>query len=212
MLKIKTQKLLGLTLIEMMMAIAIFAIGIAGFSQLFINAWRNNSYTIEMGESAFTASRGVNKAVEYVRKARQGDDGSYPIKSVGNSDLVLYCDFDNDAITERLHFYLSAGTFFMGVTDPTSGFPKTYPSGDQQAIVLANRIVNTSSDPLFYYYNNNYPGDTTHNPLTSPIDVTTVRLVKIRLKININPNRAPDNIEMESFAELRNLNDYAGVQ
>ena len=118
MLKIKTQKLSGLSLIEMMMAIAIFAIGIAGFSQLFINAWHNNSYAIEMGESAFAVSRGVDKTVGYIRKARQGDDGSYPIKSASNNDLVLYCDYDKDNVTERLHFYFANGTFFMGVTDP----------------------------------------------------------------------------------------------
>jgi hypothetical protein len=32
--------------------------------------------------------------------------------------------------------------------------------------------------------------------------------VKIFLKINIDPNRAPDNIQQETFVNFRNLNDY----
>lgn len=212
MLKIKTQKLAGLTIIEMLMAITIFTIGIAGFSQLFVSAWRNNAYAIEMGQSAFFVSQGIDKTISYIRKARQGDDGSYPIKSVGNNDLVIYSDYNNDGVTERLHFYFSNYTLFMGVAVPISSLPKKYPTNDQQIVIIATKIVNTSSDPIFYYYNSNYPGDTANNPLVAPIDVSTVRLIKLHLKININPNRAPDNIEMQSFAEMRNLNDYAGVQ
>ena len=61
---------------------------------------------------------------------------------------------------------------------------------------------------MFYYYNKSYPGDTAGNPVPVPADVSQIRLVKIFLRININPNRAPDNIQQESFVELRNLNDY----
>ena len=211
MLVIK-KKLVGLTLIEMLMAIAIFAIGLAGFSQLFINTWRNNAYAIEMGESALVVSQGINKTVSYIRKVCQGDDGSYPIKSANGNDLVVYADYKKDGIVERLHFYLINGTLFMGIANPTQTLPKTYPLSDEQAIVLATKIVNTSSEPIFYYYNNNYPGDTTNNPLSSPVHISVIRLVQIHLKININPNRAPDNIEMRSFVEMRNLNDYAGVK
>lgn len=209
---IKNKKLAGITLIETLMAIAIFTIGLAGVSALFMDAWRSNAYSYEMGESAFAVSQGINKAVDYIRGARQGDDGSYPIQSVGNNALIVYSDYDKDGTTERLHFYFSNSTIFMGVTDPTTSFPKTYPASDQQVVVIALRIVNTASDPIFYYYNNNYPGDTINNPLVSPIDISAVRLIKIHLKINIDPNRAPDNIEMQSFVELRNLNDYNGIQ
>ncbi len=208
----KKQKIKGLTLIETLVAIAIFAIGMVGFSTLFVNAWRNNAYTIEMGQSNLVISQGISKMAGYIRKARQGDDGSYPIKSAGSNDLIIYSDYNEDGITERLHFYYANGTIFMGIATPTGTMPKIYPANDQQVIVIATKIVNTTSEPIFYYFNKNYPGDTANNPVSIPVDISTVRLVEIHLKININPNRAPDNIEMQSFVEIRNLNDYDHIQ
>jgi prepilin-type N-terminal cleavage/methylation domain-containing protein len=198
----------GMTLIEMIVAIGIFSIGMVGFTVLFSRTWQNNSYTLEMGQTSMAVSQGVSKIVNYVRGARQSDNGAYAIKSANDNDLVIYSDYDKDDITERLHIYLSNSTVFMGVTDPTSGMPKTYPSGDQETITLASRIVNNSTTPIFYYFNKDYPGDTVNNPLDTPASVSEIRLVKIYIQMNIDPNRAPDNIQLQSFAELRNLNDY----
>jgi len=202
------QNKLGMTLIEALMAVAIFAMGIGGFTLLFSKTWQSNAYVLEMGQSSMAVSQGLNKMVDYIRRARQGDDGSYPVKSVGANDLVIFCDYNKDGITERLHFYKTGQDVLMGVTSPTSTMPKTYPSGDQQIINIATRIVNNSSTPIFYYYNKDYPGDVTNNPLAGTIDVSTVRLVKAYMEININPNHAPDNVKIQTFVEMRNLNDY----
>lgn len=202
----------GLTIIETLVAIAIFVIGIEGVTLLFAKSWKANSFAFEMGQSAFAVSQGTNKISGYIRKARQGDDGSYPVKSADDNDLVLYSDFDKDGITERLHFYYSGGKIYMGVTDPTGGIPKTYPAGDQTIQTISENIVNNASTPVFYYYNKDYPGDSVNNPLSSPVNVSQVRLMKIYLQININPYSAPDNIEQQTFVEIRNLNDYDRIQ
>lgn len=201
-----------MTLIEALLAAAIFAMGIGGFSLLFVKSWQMNSYSYEMGQSSFAASQGVNELVSYLRKVRQGDDGAYPVKSANDNDLVLFSDYDKDGITERLHFYKSGNQIIMGFRKPSGGLPKTYASGDQETKIIASNIVNDGSDPIFYYYNKDYPGDQANNPVATPASVSDIRLVKIFLKININPNRAPDSISMESFAELRNLNDYDRVK
>lgn len=190
----------------MMVAIAIMVICMTGIALLFKNVWSTNSYTLEMGQDSLAASQGVNTMVEYIRTARQGDDGSYPIVSANNQDLVIFSDYDNDGTTERLHFYLSSGKILMGITNPTTSVPRSYPAGDQSTITLATNVVNGSSTPVFYYYNTNYPGDTVNNPLSTPAVVSSVSMIKVFLQINAVPNRAPDNIQIQSFAELRNLN------
>lgn len=198
----------GMTLIEALIAIAIFTIGIGGFSLLFVKSWQSNSYVFEMGQSSMAASQGVNEIVGYLREVRQGDDGSYPIKSATDNDLVVFSDHDKDGITERLHFYKNANQLVMGWRKPSGGLPITYAAGDQGTSVIADRVVNNAGTPIFYYYNKDYPGDQSNNPIPIPVNVANVRLVKILLKININPNQAPDNIETSSFVELRNLNDF----
>ncbi len=201
-----------MTLIEMLIAITIFTIGIGGFSLLFVKSWQGNSYVYEMGQSSVAASQGVNGVVSYLRKARQGDDGAYPIKSAANNDLVVFSDYDKDGVTERLHFYKNANQLIMGWRKPSGGLPKTYATGDQENKIIADRVVNDAGTPIFYYYNQDYPADQVNNPVATPANNAEVRLIKILLKVNIDPNRAPDNIEISSFVELRNLNDYDRMQ
>lgn len=206
----KNQK--GMTILEMLIAITIFVIGIEGFSILLINTWRSNSYTFEMGQSAMAVSQGVNKIVNYIRGARQGDNGAYPIVSAEENSLRIYSDYDKDGITERLHIYKSDQNILMGITNPGTSMPVTYPSGDQETVTIASSIVNETDDPVFSYYDKNYPIDTDNNPMSYPINIGNVRLIRIYLHINIDPNRAPDNIENQTFVEIRNLNDYNKIQ
>ncbi len=198
----------GLTLIETVVAIAIFAVGMEGFTLLFLHTWQNNSYTLEMGQSSMAVSQGVSTIANYLRSTRQSDNGSYPIVSADDNDLVVYADYDRDGVTERLHIYKSGQNILMGVAIPTTTMPKTYPSADQEIKTIAVRIVNTDAEPIFSYYDKNYAGSPTQLPLNTPASVADIRLLKIHLKINIDPNRAPDNIEMQTFVEMRNLNDY----
>jgi Tfp pilus assembly protein PilV len=209
--KINKKYYSGMTIVELLVAMSIFIIGMAGFSLLFVRTWQVNQYALEMGQSSLAVSQGANKMVDYIREAKQGDNGAYPVVSVAGNDLVLYSDYDKNGVTERLHFYKSGQNVLLGVTNPNNSMPVTYPAGDQQIITVAHYIVNDNNTPIFYYYNKNYPADTTNNPLSGTINVSDVRLVKIYLQININPNRAPDNIKIQNFVEMRNLNDYNGV-
>jgi len=205
MTKKKTQ---GMTIIEMMVAIAIFTLGIAGFTLLFSRAWQSNSYTLEMGQASMSAAQGVNKIVQYIREARQSDNGAYPVVSADDNDLVFYCDYDRDGKTERIHFYRSGSDVIMGIRRPSSGFPVTYASGYGETQVIASKVVNATGNPIFAYYDAHYPEDNVNNPIVTPATVPNIRLVRITLHININPNRAPDNVQIQSFSEMRNLNDH----
>lgn len=199
----------GMTLVELMIAITIVTIGMGGFTLLFANTWRINSYTLEMGRSSIIVSQGLSKMVSHIRGARQADNGAYPIKSADDNDLVIYSDYDKDGITERIHLYKNGQNIIMGITLPGGTIPVTYQAGDQETITIANSIVNTAAEPIFFYFDKDFGGDETANPpLSTPANISDIRLIKIHLKINIDPNRAPDNIEMQSFVEIRNLNDY----
>ena len=198
----------GMSLVEMLIAIGIFTIGILGFTQLFVRSWRQNAYTIEMVQTAMATSQGVNKMVQYLREVRQGDNGSYPVISANDNDLVVFGDYDKDDITERLHFYRNGGDIIMGIRKPTTGLPKTYATGDAETKIIVSNIVNNAETPIFAYYNSSYPEDSVNNPIDTPAMVPNVRLIRIDLHMNIDPNRAPDNIQIQSFVEIRNLNDH----
>jgi prepilin-type N-terminal cleavage/methylation domain-containing protein len=200
----------GMSLVEMIIAIAIFSIGMAGFTALFSFSWKQNKYVMEMGQTTMAASQGMNKIVQYLREVRQGDDASYPVISADDNDLIVFGDYDKDGITERLHFYkLANGTdIIMGIRKPSTSLPKTYAAGDASTQIIASHIVNNATTPIFAYYDGNYPEDSVNNPVATPAVPPNVRLIRIDLHINIDPNRPPDNVQIQSFVEIRNLNDH----
>jgi hypothetical protein len=122
----------------------------------------------------------------------------------------VYLDIDDDGVTERVHYWLDTANdrLMLGVREPSAATPPTYAAGDGTTSILANYIVNDGTQPMFYYYNENYPGDTVNNPIATPVAVENVRLVRVLLRINIDPIKAPNNINVESFVDLRNLESY----
>ncbi len=199
----------AMSLIEAILAIGIFALGIQVFSLVFIKIWKANSFIVQEGEVSLVASRTISETVRNLRKIRQADDGSFPIKSGDAYNLTVFFDFDNDGTTERVHYFLENEEFKLGLTKP-SETPIVYPAGDQEIRVLTSSVVNNLlGEPIFSYYNKNYPGDLSNNPLPIPLDVSNARLVRIHLFVNTNPNKNSDYVSIESMVEFRNINDYA---
>jgi hypothetical protein len=196
-----------MTLVELLVAIFVVTIAMGGFSVLLLRSYTMNSFILETGVASATATRGVNRLVADLRKIRQGDDGSYPIVSGNDMEITTFIDIDNDGKTEKVRYFLQAGSLKSGIIEPSASQPVNY-SATEIVTTVVPYVANEVSEPIFYYYNDNYPGDTVNNPLTTPITIQDARLVKVRLIINVDPNRAPEETNIESIAEFRNLNEY----
>jgi prepilin-type N-terminal cleavage/methylation domain-containing protein len=207
---LRAQEIRGMTLIEVLVAIAVMLIAMEGFTFLFLKTWDTNKFVLEEGMASAAASRATNKIVIQLRAVQQADNGDYPIESADDFDLVFYCDVDDDGVVERVHYFLDQANdeLKMGVSNPLATNPITYPSSDNTVTVVTSYVVNDASNPIFYYYNDDYPGDTVNNPLSTPANVGDIQMVQVHLYVNINPVHAPDNINIESFVDLRNLHDY----
>jgi prepilin-type N-terminal cleavage/methylation domain-containing protein len=204
------KKLKGMTLVEMMVAIFIMSAGMVGFSLLLSSSWKSNKFILETGMASVQVNRASSQIINNLRKVRQADNGDYPIESGDAFDIKVYLDIDDDGVTERVHYWLDTANdrLMLGVREPSAATPPTYAAGDGTTSILANYIVNDGTQPMFYYYNENYPGDTVNNPIATPVAVENVRLVRVLLRINIDPIKAPNNINVESFVDLRNLESY----
>lgn len=195
----------GMTLVEMLVAIVIFSLVMTGFSLLSLKAWQSNRSALEQAMATSTGSRALAKVIRDLREVKQGQDGAYPIKTVGVYDLTVFLDDDGDGDAERVHYFVEGEVLKKGVTDFIGG---SYAEEDEVVTVLLNYVTNrTLEKPLFFYYGNNYPEDSVGNPLVSPL-AQDIKLIKVHLWVNIRPIVAPENINFESFVELRNLNEY----
>lgn len=197
----------GLSLVEMLIAIFIFVLMMGGSVYLLSQIYKRYGFAMEQGMSVNETQRAMKIMVEEIRRARQADSGAYPIVSADDFNFVYYSDIDKDNVTERVHYYLDDEAIKKGITDP-SGTPPAYPAGDQSVSVIAEHIQNAADEPLFSYYNSDYPEDQVSNPLAVPVtQVSQIRLVKVDIFFNLDPYRSPDNIRLESYVEMRNLKD-----
>jgi prepilin-type N-terminal cleavage/methylation domain-containing protein len=195
----------GMSLIEMIVAISIFTIGIIGFTLLFSSSWKSNSFIMEEGMASMQATQSVRAISAQLRDIRQSDTGEYLLKTATENELVVYREEDGDGKIERVRYFLddSNKTFKKGVAE-ASGTPLTYPSNYSADTIttIAMYVVNTdNSEPLFKYYNN------ANNQLSSPATPTSVRIIELNLWINIKPLTAPDNVRIGTSVEIRNLDE-----
>ena len=195
----------GITLIEILLVIAIFTIVTIVIANFIRQGYRTYTFSDEQNEAIIQARQGVITMIKELRETAPGDDGNYPLQLAADQELIFYSDIDRDEVVERIHYFLDGTNFKKGITKPT-GDPLSYPANDDKVTVLSQYVRNGAL-PIFIYYNGDYPTDTENNPLATPADVTTVRLIHLHLIINIAPNRAPTNYELESNVQLRNLKD-----
>ncbi len=93
---------------------------------------------------------------------------------------------------------------YQGVT--AGGFPLSYPEADEgDPKIIGNGIVNDDDQPIFYYYNKQYPIDTENNPLATPSDVQDIGMVKLDMHVNVDTSQVPNSAHMETFVRPRNI-------
>jgi len=131
--------------------------------------------------------------------------GSYPIESVATSTVVFFADVNSDDVADRVRYFLDPVTLSVkrGVI-LASGSPPAYTEQESFSTLITD-ISNGASTPLFDYYDGNYTESSL--PLSMPVNILDVRLVKITIKIERDPNRAPELTTLTSQAALRNLKD-----
>jgi hypothetical protein len=193
----------GLSFVEMMVAIAIFTLGIAGFTLLFSRSWKSNSFIMEEGMASMQAAQSSRTISADLRDIQQSDTGEYMVKTANANELVVYRDEDDDNDIERVRYFLDSNTFKKGVAR-ASGSPKAYPAdySSDAVTTLARYVVNAdNAEPLFKYYNNS------NTLLTAPATPTSVRIIELNLWINIKPLTAPDNVRIGTSVEIRNLDE-----
>ena len=112
---------------------------------------------------------------------------------------------DSDDVADRVRYFLDPVTLSVkrGVI-LASGSPPAYTEQESFSTLITD-ISNGASTPLFDYYDGNYTGSSL--PLSMPVNILDVRLVKITIKIERDPNRAPELTTLTSQAALRNLKD-----
>jgi hypothetical protein len=197
---LKTKKQ-GFTIIEIFVAIFIFTlIGIA-LVRFQIDIFSLNKYTGSNLVAQESARQILKNFTVEVRSMSPSNAGSYYIDQAATSSLTFYSNIDSDSDVEKIRYFLSGTTFYKGVINPTGA---TYNPTDEKIIKLANGIANATTS-IFNYYDTNYDG--TSPPLSQPVNISSIRLIKINLIIDEDILKSPGPLYMTTQVSIRNLKD-----
>jgi len=198
----KKAKNSGFTLIEILVTVAITAIIAGSIITLIYISYRSRFVTFQNLINVDDANRNISTMIRELRNVRAGENGAYPLEKALDQEIVFYSDIDYDGQSERVRYTLNQDQLIKGVIEPT-GFPPSYPVSNEKVKVVSENVKN-SSEPIFYYYNGDWPGDTTNNPLPQPVRLSETKLMRVFLRLNTTNDPESDFI-LESFVQLRTL-------
>ncbi len=148
--------------------------------------------------------RVLKTASAEIRSMSQPVSGVHVIETAGTSSLSFYTNIDSDSAIEKVRYFLSGTTLKKGVINPTGTPATTYSAGNEILTTIANNLM-MGTTTIFEYYDTNYDGTTA--PLSQPVNILNIRLVKINIIIDDNPLKSPAPLYMTTQVSIRNLKD-----
>ncbi len=190
----------GFTLIETVVVIGILVVVSGALVGMIVYVYKANAFIFQQSTATDSARRGIEYALENLREATYGADGAYPIATAATSTITFYADVDNDGVVEKIHYYLLSNKLYRGVVNP-AGNPPSYTGQPESAIIVASYVQNSTSTPIFHYYNNS------GTELTTPVDVGSVASISVVIGVDVDTRRAPTTFTLIGSATVRNLRE-----
>jgi prepilin-type N-terminal cleavage/methylation domain-containing protein len=203
-MKIQNANERGMTLIEIIVVIGIFGIISIAISSFQRNIFVFNKFSADSLTNIQDAQTIVRTMVKELRAASSGNNGAFAISQAATNTITFFSDTDSDGLKEQIRYFIASSTLIKGSIKP-SGLPLTYNPVNENTYTLAYNVKNSTSTPLFEYFDSNYMGTST--PLAYPLTVTNIHLVKIILLLDSDPNRSPPVRMYTSQVNIRNLKD-----
>ena len=189
----------GFTLIEVSIVIAIFATIMTAVTLFALNISKSELFFTDSINSEAETRQAYKTIISEVRSMGPSVTGSYAISSASSSSFSFYSDTDGDGLAEQIRYFVDSKTLKKGTTKP-SGNPLSYNPVDEKITELVHDVT---SDKAFSYFDSNYDGS--QSSLGVPVNLGVIRMVKIELPIDKDPNSLPSKVTLPVYIDLRNL-------
>ena len=191
----------GFTLVEVMVAIGISVLVIGGMTAILSYSFKSNKIVWEQLSTQNEGRKAVAGFTNELRGSNNSSLGAYAVAEAGAQQIIFYSNIDSDSYIEKIRYYKSGNLLVKGITKPT-GNPLVYNVATETTSTIVRDIYN-GANPLFYYYDQSATISST--PMVQPVGVTSVRVVKISLDIEEDPQASPAPFHIESKVQIRNL-------
>lgn len=188
----------------MLVAIGLFSALMLIVITSVVSLYKYHAHTLATTYQIENARRGMNLMVKDIREMIFSDDGAFPLVDKEPHKLSFYSDIDGDRSVEYVEYDLASpgSVLYKHVYENTGGIP-AYDFGTPSYTEVLSEYVQNSEmgTSTFLYYNQ--AGELAD----SNTSVTEIRLITIRLIIDVNPERSPVGLTLRSSAMLRNLKE-----
>jgi len=191
----------GVTLIELLMGMFMFVTIIASVAVFFNYLFDSYYFAFESGKTVDEIKFVMDKITSELREMDTSEEGAYALAVANDQELVFYADSDDDDEVELIRYFLEGTSLKRGTIAP--GDPSDWYGGAEE-ITTMSEFVQNGGEPIFSYYNGDWPGDEINNPLPSGDRLASTRLIRIDLKVNTSPGTLAD-VRTVSQVMLRNL-------
>jgi prepilin-type N-terminal cleavage/methylation domain-containing protein len=193
----------GFTIIEVLVSIFILTLIGLAVSSFFKDIFSFNRIISGSLTAQDEARRALKTMSAEIRTASPSSLGAYPLVQTATSSFAFYSNIDSDSFKERVRYFLEGVTLKKGIIKP-SGSPLTYNPANEIITELIHDVANSATS-TFNYYDTVYDGTT--QPLTEPINISVVRLVKITIVIDKDSTQPPGPMTLTTQINMRNLKD-----
>lgn len=207
--------LAGFTLQEMVIVAAIVTVLSASIYLLFVNG--RKLFTLQ-NYSAIAESQALKASLLVQRELREAraPEGLnlQPIEEANTQSIIFYADITEEVVDnrqEKVQYLLYNSQILRGIaywnnqTQTYNALPDLvhYTEGMTNAKIIADYVVN-GNNPVFYYYDQDYTGS--QDPMSYPINIGAIKVVRVHLEIDPNPGRPPEPYVHDTTIQLRNPN------
>ncbi len=192
----------GVTLVELLVSMFVFSVIVIMLVTFFNYFFDSYYFTFHETQSIDEAKYVVDKISSEIREAQTSEEGAYPLVVADDAEIAIFCDADDDGKVERVRYFLDGTQLKRGMIEPGNP-PDVYLPANEVVQVVSDYIQN-GANPVFYYYNGNWPGDVVNNPLGIAYRMLETRLVEVDLMVNTGPGTIED-VRISTKAMIRNL-------
>ncbi len=189
----------GFTLIEIIIVIGIFTSVMIVISLFVLDIANNEIFFTESINSEVETRQAYQTIISELRSMGGSVNGSYAINAASSSSFTFFSDSDGDGYTEQVRYFVDGGILKKGLIKP-AGNPFGYKIGDEKITEAVHYLV---SNNVFSYFGANYDGN--QSPLGYPINLDSIRMIKIQLSIDKDPNVLPGKVVLPAYINMRNL-------
>lgn len=202
----------GFTLVELLVVMVVAGILSAAIVGMFVSATRTFAAQEIRLRSQDDARLATNQLTRYLRMASSSASNqtsrSDSIETAAPQEIVFYSDLDGDGYTEKVRYYLSAGTLKMQTASPNlSSKPPTYPPYQTDGEVI--RGVRNADTPAFHYYRYDQTTKTLveMTSTSTPDQREQIVAIDIHLVVNEAPELAASDVTLDARAQIRQRYD-----